>query len=68
MLDEAEEDVHVVLHFADTDEAGTNAAATEQSSNKAAMMIKQDGGIMLSRILFTECTWWLLWLWLTHRG
>ena len=50
------EDVHVVLHFADTDKDGRKADALEQSSNKAAMAIKQDGGIMLSRILFTKCS------------
>ena len=44
MLGEAE-DADVVLRFADTNEAGTNAVATEQSSNIAAMVIKQDGNI-----------------------
>ena len=54
MLGEAD-DVHVVLHFADTDKDGTKADATEQSSNIAAMVTKQDGGILLSLILFTTC-------------
>lgn len=52
MLAEAE-DAHVVLCFADTNEAGTNAAATEHASNIAPMVMKQDVNITLLLVLFT---------------